>query len=914
MQHAPLIGPPWLGLCPPLTPPTHPVQRLSPDSMPRRPLLFLALLGLLWGPWCGGARAAGVAAIRGGQESHRQEQDDHDQGTHASPLGPPIASIEIEGLRDLSREALLKAMGLELGAPLDRDALDFALGVVWDVYRARVSTYVRVDELNGEPVSRLLIQVEELPRDLEPRFIGHTSFDDEEIHNAAGLFQGDPVHLDQAPRIKRRLIDAYRSEGFYFAEVREVIREGGIDPETGEDVAPDLIFEIHEGPKVRVKEVVIEGNDHLPDHRVFLLFKRGLKKLAGNKLKGPWFFGWFAKDFVREDLDADLLAMRQVYRDLGYLDVIVDLDHLEFSRDRSWVTIHVVVDEGPQYTVGSVSIQAVEPIDDPNSREDRYQPVDLEIPQEELLELLELQPGVPYESAIERRDRGKLLRRFGEEGFIAHASLPRGDRWEWLEPDLVVDADKPVVHITYRFIQGRRIFLREIRIRGNLFTQDRVVRQYITADEGERADPTEIENSRRRIQSTGYFSDPNNVLEHREPDYFFVDTEDPAWKDLVYQVEEGQVLSFNISGGVSSNNGAFGIVSYSQRNFDITRLPRSPLTLISDVADRRAFHGAGQELRIQASPGTRISFFDIFFREPDIFRLHRDRVSMTLRLSKRRRIFRSHQEQRSVNSIEFGRQIGPDSSVFVGYTFGSIEVDDLDTGGEPVLGDPLTVPRILKDQEGENNLASIDFGYRKSTVDNRRSPRNGARFSWSNEVQLEAVGSDFDYWKSQVSFDFYDEFGDEDSLEVRDRWHFQFAGGVATPFGDTDTVPYSERFFLGGQSRLRGFRFRGVGPNENKFPIGGETLLFSTFEYRRPLVTATQPGTYREIETLHWGVFADVGVLGVDDFDFDPDEVRASVGFLFGLSVPLPISFSVGFPIREGEDDIGQRIGFFIGF
>ncbi|MFT5288409.1 MAG: outer membrane protein insertion porin family [Planctomycetota bacterium] len=860
------------------------------------------LLGILLLPLMGGGPLAAQDGVdpAGGDATASQELF--------------VVSVEVEGLARIDRDDLLAILGLELNQPLDLEAVDRGIKLVWSTYRARVSTYARGVETDGVQGLQVLVQVEELPGDLEPRFVGNRKFDSIEVRNAAGLGSSEAVYLDQIPRIIRRLTDAYRKEGYYFVEVRDVVRLGSVDPQSGALIAPDLIFEIQEGPRVRVRELSVAGNETLPDRRVALIFKRGLKRIADTQLGAPWFFGWFADDFVREELDADLLAMRQVYRDLGYLDAIVDLESLDFSRDRKWVTINVVVDEGPLYTVGAVTIEAVEATGTQDPNAEVFRPVDLAIEEAELLELIELSSGDAFESTTVRRDRGILQRRFGEDGYIAHSSLPSVDRWQWIDHEVVVDPDKPVVYVTYRLVQGRQTYVREIRIQGNLYTQDRVVRRRITVDEGELVDPNEVEASRRRIQQTGFFSDQRNVLEHREPDYFFVETDDPAWKDLVYRVEEGQVLTFNVSGGLSSNLGAFGIVSYSQRNFDISRLPRSPLTLISDVAERRAFHGAGQELRIEASPGTRISFFNILYREPDIFGLHRDRISMTVRASKRLRVYRSHDEERESYSLQFGRQVGPDSSVYFGYTVGSVNVDDIDGGGEPTSGDPLTVPRFLKDQEGESQLASLDFGYRMATVDNNRSPRNGMKFSWNNELQLEAVGSDYDYLKTQFSYNYYDEFGDEESLEIQDRWHFEFAGGVSTPFGDTENVPYSERFFLGGQSRMRGFRFRGVGPNQNNFPIGGETSLFTSFEYRRPLVTATQPGTYREIETLHWGAFADVGVLGAEDFDFETDEVRASIGLLFGLSVPLPISFSVGFPVKEGDGDREQRIGFSIGF
>ena len=63
---------------------------------------------------------------------------------------------------------------------------------------------------------------------------------------------------------------------------------------------------------------------------------------------------------------------------------------------------------------------------------------------------------------------------------------------------------------------------------------------------------------------------------------------------------------------------------------------------------------------------------------------------------------------------------------------------------------------------------------------------------------------------------------------------------------------------------------------------------------------------------LKGGVFFDIGVLDPEEFEMDFDEVRMSAGILFGLSVPLPITFSFGWPLRDGKGDDKQVLGFAI--
>lgn len=831
------------------------------------------------------------------------------EGDPPPAFDPPIVErIVVEGARRYTESQLVAALGQAVGRPVDERAIARGIEVLWETFRVRATVSYKPA---GPDSIELLLSVDELPLDLEPRFIGNVEVDTDELLEWARLTDESEVYLHEAPRIRARLLEGYRREGFYHAEVRVVERPGGVDDETGQPLAPDVIFEIKEGPKVKVSDVVLHGNESLPDRG--FVFRRGLSKLAGVELRGPRLFGLFGKAFVRETLDADLIAMRQVYRDTGFLDAVVELQWLEFNEERDRVTIHVAIDEGEPYTVGSLAIEAIEHYGEPDEQgQYARRPAELVFPEAELLELVELEPGEVYARDPVRADERALRSHYGGRGYIDHPSLPDPVRWQLLDPILVFEEDRPVVHVTYVIAQGSQQFIREVKVSGNLHTQDRVIRREIEVEPGEVADIETIVRSRNRIEATGYFSDPRNALEHREPTFRFLETGDPSWKDLEFIVEEGEVLTFAATGGVSSNGGAFGLVAVGHRNFDATALPSSPWSVIGQVVDRTAFHGAGQELQIQVSPGTQVSFFDVRFSEPDLFGTHYGRIGATLQATKRFRRFESHDEERLQYGLQLSRQLGIDSRAFLGYRFEEVEIDDLDPGGEPTLGSPLTVPAALKAQEGLSDLGHVEFGYRLRTIDNRINPRNGLDFVVSNQLHLGATGSDFDFVRSEVGIDVYREF--DPLADVSDRWHLGLRAGVAFPFGDTDEVPYSERFFLGGQRYMRGFDFRGVGPNEEGYPIGGQTLLFGTFEVRRPLVTTNQPGTYREIETVQGGLFVDAGIVDPDEFSITGSEFRVSAGFLFGISVPIPITFSFGFPIIEGEGDDRQLVGFSIGF
>jgi len=824
---------------------------------------------------------------------------------------PIVRAVRVVGNQRYTSEQITRAFGQVAGERLI-GSLDVRRGVdvLFKVFQVRATVdYVQV----APDTIELILTIEELPRDLELRFTGNVEIDDDKVREWAGVGEREELYVFQAPRIRERLEQRYREEGYHFVEVEVVERPAGIDPETGEHVAPDLIIQIEEGPEVKVKDVVIRGNENLPD-KGMLFWKSGLKKLSSTEMRPPRLFGvWFAKDFVPATLDADIVAMRQVYRDLGYLDAVVELEKLEFSDDREWVTLQLVVEEGPRFEVESLSIQALQLVrDESRPRGYREEPGELLIPEADLIGRLALAPGQPFEQRLVQEDRRRLRDAYGELGHVEHPSLPEWEGFRFLEPELIYAADRPAVRVVYRLAQGQPISLREILIAGNRHTQDRVLRRLMTIKPGTLADPKQIERSRARIEATDFFSPDVFHPDIVPPRFQYRDTGDPAVKDLEYLVEEGGVLRFEISGGISTTNGAFGTIRLSKGNFDLTNLPSSLGGSIGEVARLESFHGAGQNLTINASPGTELTRYSINFFDPDVFKLQEDYIGLGLNAASSRRQLESHDEERREYGLRLVNQVTPDSSVFARYSIGSVEVSDIFTGNEASFTEPLAVPEDLKAQEGTSDLGHLDLGYEYNTVDSRLLPRNGLDVNIQNQLYDEAFGSDYEFSRATLQLDVYDEF-DEDPDIVSDYIHlgFQLSSGFA--YGDSEEIPYTERTFFGGQ-QLRGFDFRGIGPNENGFPIGGTTSFYATLEYRRPLVKNIQPGSYREIEAIQAGLFLDLGVLDPDEFSLDFDELRISTGLLFGISFPVPLTFSFGFPLREGEGDDLQVFEFQIGF
>jgi outer membrane protein insertion porin family len=131
--------------------------------------------------------------------------------------------------------------------------------------------------------------------------------------------------------------------------------------------------------------------------------------------------------------------------------------------------------------------------------------------------------------------------------------------------------------------------------------------------------------------------------------------------------------------------------------------------------------------------------------------------------------------------------------------------------------------------------------------------------------------------------------------------------GVVEPFGDTERVPLFDRYFLGGVTSLRGFRYRTVGPHQEDEPIGGNTFYFGSVDYTIPIV-----------ERLKFALFYDIGNVMLDGYDYDFGNYSDNWGVGIRLNIPRlgPLRLDYGIPINFDEDNVSGsgKFQFSVGF
>ncbi|MDP4693652.1 MAG: BamA/TamA family outer membrane protein, partial [Opitutales bacterium] len=158
------------------------------------------------------------------------------------------------------------------------------------------------------------------------------------------------------------------------------------------------------------------------------------------------------------------------------------------------------------------------------------------------------------------------------------------------------------------------------------------------------------------------------------------------------------------------------------------------------------------------------------------------------------------------------------------YRLELVEIMDVDRGvgflnpDGSITGDGIA--DVFQAAEGEQLVSKVGLTFLR---DNRKTlifTREGNRTVWENEFA--GVGGDVNYWKTELrTAHFIPTFDTlEQSLSIVAR------GGTVSPWGNSNEVPFYDRFYLGGPETLRGFDHRDIGPrdpDDTDESVGGNT-------------------------------------------------------------------------------------------
>jgi outer membrane protein insertion porin family len=312
-------------------------------------------------------------------------------------------------------------------------------------------------------------------------------------------------------------MEVYRQNGRYAATIEPKIIELP-------DKRVDLIFEVDEGPLIKISKVKFIGNQQFSD--------RALRNVITSRER-KWYIFFSGNDkYDAARLALDEQQLREFYLQNGFADFGVLRSSGELLPDRSGFVLTFLVDEGQQYTVSDVVINSgIENVD-----------------ADTLLKESTISVGDIYDVRYLDETLSKLTDKLGEFGYA----------FVNVEPDFELDKENASLQVIINIDRAQRNFVEEIRINGNDRTLDRVIRRRFEIVEGDSFNQLRLSNSIRNIRNLGYFSNvQSKVLPGSQSDQSVIDL----------TVEEQSTGTFSLGFGYSSLDDASVQIGIEESNF-----------------------------------------------------------------------------------------------------------------------------------------------------------------------------------------------------------------------------------------------------------------------------------------------------------------------------------------------------------
>ncbi|WP_234031819.1 outer membrane protein assembly factor BamA [Porphyrobacter sp. SLTP] len=560
------------------------------------------------------------------------------------------------------------------------------------------------------------------------------------------IFTRSKVRADVA-----RIIELYKRQGRFAAQVEPKMVQL---PQN----RVDIVFEITEGPKSKVRQINILGNEKFSDGEL-----RG--EMVTKQARLTSFFS-SNTSYDPDRLAFDQQKLRQFYLTEGYADFRVVSAVAELTPDQKDFIITYVVEEGERYTFGDVKV-------DSQLRDFDSDVMSTQLP---------MKAGDFYNAKIVEDTVEQLTELAGRYGYAFADVQPRFNR----------DPENLKMNITFVLREAPRVYVERVDINGNTLTQDKVIRREFRLAEGDAFNSLGVQRTTARINSLAYFQENFEVTQ----------TEGSAPDRIILEanIEERPTGELQFSAGFSSIEQFILAGSIRQRNF----------------------RGRGQTIGLsvnysQFSRSAQISFSDpyIFDRNIsggiDIYR--RDFNSFNFTGNDRNTTF---QQATTGFSMRAGVPLTEYMSLVGSYTlnYEDVTLDEnlffSDTNGDGTREcDPLRAGRFLCDAIGTRLSSIVGLSLNYNSLNSRVRPTRGRTVSLSGEFA--GLGGDVRYVRFRGRGQQFWNVGNSGFI-----FSILAEGGTIIPLQErpgagVDDVLLTDRFFL-GEPQFRGFAIRGVGP------------------------------------------------------------------------------------------------------
>jgi len=811
-----------------------------------------------------------------------------------SPKEYVIKDITVTGNGVYDKSVLIAYSGLHVGdrVKMPGDAFSGAIKKFW---KQGLFSDVKIlaKKVQGDEVW-IELAFKPRPRISDVVVTGVKKKDKEDIQSGIGLSKGGQISPAMVSRAQYLIKHKLAEKGYEKAEVAIDLR-----PDPTQANYQIVYIDVDRKEKIKVHRIHINGNENLSNFKA---------KWALKGTKEPRIYNLFkSKKFIREKYTEDKGKLLAKYNEKGFRDAEIIADSVVPYKKKK-VDVYLTVSEGKKYYFRNITWTG-----------------NTIYSSEVLSSALGIKKGDVYnQKQLDERiniDEDAVSNLYMDNGYLFFNIEP-------VEINIVGDS----IDMEMRIYEGRQAVINNIEINGNTAVYDNVIRRELRTKPGDLFSKTNLQRSARELAATGQF-DPEKM------DIRPVPHPEDGTVDIIYNLEQKRNDQVELSFGYGST-GVTGSLGFKFTNFSIQNIfnkkSYSPLP-----------QGDGQTLSINyTTNGDYYNSASISFTEPWLGGRRPTNFNTTFYWSKQTGVnsnYWSNDYYYSSFSNTYNYDADPDkyivtlgAAVGLGtrlswpddyftiygevayrhYKLQNWDYFEMSDGVANNLNFGVTFARNSLDNpyfthRGSNFSLSLRatppysvFKDNKQTYDLYRRYRNGGSLSEDEYMSMQQdLYRWVEYYKTELKAKIFTPLTPDQKLVLMTRAEYGFLGY----YNKNRRSPF-ERYYVGGDGTsgtsstyattavaMRGYKNGSLTPRD---PVtnrqAGNLYTRLSAELRYPLML--QPTS-----TIYVLAFADAGNAWQEFGDFDPFDLKRSVGI--GARIFLPMLGLIGVDYGYGFDE-----------
>lgn len=450
-----------------------------------------------------------------------------------TPRSGVLGGIAVSGVEGYEDYMLASISGLTVGQKIELPGQEITEAVkrYWK-HGLFSNVQIAADSIVGDKIY-LHFYLALRPRVSTINYIGVKKSEREDLETKLGLLKGNQITPNMIDRAELLAKNYFDDKGYKNAEINIRQRD---DVTAKNQVILDV--EIDKKEKMKVRQIIIEGNKNLSDSKIKGgLFTKGAFTKTHEAGKLSTFLK--SKKYTPERYKTDKQNLIDKYNELGYRDATIVEDSV-WNVDDKHVSIYLKVDEGKKYYIRNITWVG-----------------NTVFSTDYLSRLLGMKKGDVYNQKFMNKrlseDEDAVGNEYWNNGYLFYNLQPT-------EVNIVGDS----IDLEMRIMEGNQAHINHVRINGNTRVYENVVRRELRTKPGDLFSKEALMRSAREMASMGHF-DPEQINPDVKPNYED-GTVDINW-DLV-QKSNDQV-EFSLGWG---QTGVIGRIGLKLNNFSMANL------------------------------------------------------------------------------------------------------------------------------------------------------------------------------------------------------------------------------------------------------------------------------------------------------------------------------------------------------